>query len=467
MKIQERFILQEGLIAAFLVSTALIAGTKRYIHHFPGSSRKGLLFQSGTQSLVFLIANNYFKGRDHNLRKDHWRLSTAGGQYANDRLWDRDRALFFSCFVPIIYYVLNERMPKLPKAAPFLGTIQSMAVFSLQRTFFISDLKSGRIKKLSNPPFPTNQGNPQLVKIFQKKTMFEVKKDLNISDFPKNGIVQGYVNHHIYETYLKKMTFFSNNEATESRQGQVLGRFDCVAMSTNIKADHEWNDSYHIEPFKVLQGSAINGKEDFENYKKGDGTLDEKKYLTDMGKIFHLMLSSQNHLKTIHAIWGPFGMGEFLSKLPSYDSNFADAEKLNELRQEIAGAFIEKVKAFPNMKIHLCLPKGDTEQELANYNAFLSQEKPENVEIHENEDAPVLAQHLIDKNCEEPVCLANETNRNMIGGHWFEDRETFTTDESLHIRSDGLASLACAINSKGETGTEQWITDHGGKSVTL
>jgi len=281
----------------------------------------------------------------------------------------------------------------------------------------------------------------------------------------------------------QKIVLFSHEQATHTRPNKVLGRFDSIAVPTVMDLDHDWKpyDSPDSQtPFYTLHGAAINigesaHAEDFKDYSIKANTLDEDKYLTDMGKVFRLMLSAQDQIGAQESVWFPFGMGAFLRNLPKNDGTYSDHTKLDALRKKIAAQFMEQALKFPAMNIHLCLPVNhqDLTCEMSrNYSAFMQAYKentPSNIEIHENVDAASLAQHLANESkVPYSVSLANGANRNLIGNHWFGWGAKQAIDENIHRRSSWLAIFAFLLNGgKKAPSIEQWITDQLHEQQTI
>ncbi|CCB91941.1 putative Serine/threonine protein kinase [Waddlia chondrophila 2032/99] len=248
-----------------------------------------------------------------------------------------------------------------------------------------------------------------------------------------------------------------------SNQEELLGRFDVVSVPCRIDYDAFWNpvDTKHQKIFYMHHAAALNIGEtqhasDFKAY-SNNGMLDESKYVKDMQSIFGNVLSAQSLSGVKHAVWFPFGMGAFLRNLHKCDPSYNDSQKLSDLRQSLAKAFVEELKKHPGMDIHLCLPvSGPGDESTENYNAFISallaadSQVKSRVTVYTNQDATALAQELANKHGGDQVSLANGANRKLIGNHWFDDRALRAIDENIHRRSPISSAIALMLDQDVE-----------------
>lgn len=467
MKIENN-LFEKGALPLFWVSTAILAGSKRFIQYYPGTCFPGLILQSGLVSGTFL-AFDYFLEKKSEI---HTILALG----------------ISTLIIPALYQQLSNHFPTLPKGSTKLGVHQftASAIGAITYQFLF---------KTSEPPPPQLPKVPHQFKLSSDhernrattKTCKTIQE--NLSQSPNNAQPGMHpVNYDLLPPWIQeecqKIVLFSHEEATETRTKKVLGRFDIIAVPTVMDLDHDWKpyDSPDSQiPFYTVHGAAINigesvGAEDFKDYSIGSA-LDEAKYLQDMSKVFHLMLSAQEKTGTQEGVWFPFGMGAFLRNLPRNDNSYSDSKKLDALRKKIADQFMVQALQFPKMQIHLCLPvnqQDHTSEMTRNYSAFMqayNENTPTNMKIHENVDASALAQDLANQSgVPYSVSLANGANRNLIGNHWFGYSAKTAIDENIHRRSSWLAVFAFLINGgKKAPSIDKWITDqlHGQHEVLI
>lgn len=290
------------------------------------------------------------------------------------------------------------------------------------------------------------------------------------------------------KSLLKKVRLYKDRRGTcQSRnQEELLGRFDVVSVPCRIDYDACWNpvDSTSQQFFLMHHAAALNIGEsqrasDFKEY-SNNGTLDESRYVKDMQSIFGNVLAAQNYSGVKHAVWFPFGMGAFLRNLNKCDPSYNDSQKLSNLRQSLAKAFVEELKKHPGMKVHLCLPvSGPGDEATENYNAFISallaadQQVKNQVTVHINQDATALAQGLANTYGGNEVSLTNGANRKLIGNHWFDDGARTAIDENIHRRSPISSAIALMLNQDVEPKKrkkdelETTIRKFGGQIISL
>ena len=391
---------------------------------------------------------------------------------------------------PSAYHIKNEFEKLFSQSdIPLIPKEQIDQLDSHQDPLDISKL--GMTLEDSYPSFP----------VINDTTRFGVR-DLIIADicnlfgidplhFPKQISNVGHsLQDPRFQTYFQKITLFTpqtdqSKYMTQSKT-QILGRFEVLVIPCTMDYNAYWKKSQPQTEFSVCHGAALNigetaHAEDYKDYSLKDGSLNKKKYLEDMGKIFHQMLSAQQASGAEHAVWFPFGMGAFLRNLPKLDPSYQDRQALADLRQQIAHAFVSEVCKFPNLQIYMCLPLddqigSDTQQ---NYNAFVHAfskvpQINQQVKFFVNVDATDLAQNLANKyKAPYKVSLANGANRNLIGNHWFKGRCRTAINENLHRRSFRAALIALVLNNGIETTKRQAdelsnrVVQFGGKHLTI
>jgi len=284
---------------------------------------------------------------------------------------------------------------------------------------------------------------------------FEKKVGSIVKGIPPSGTETPVID---FSQNLVKLCIPYNDRTSHiSSSKQLLGRFDVLAMLCTMDYDYLWNENPAGQrSFFIHHAAAINIGEnskadDFIEYSLPDGRLDKQAYLKDMGKIFHQMLAAQQVCGAEDVVWFPFGMGAFLRNLAKLDPSYNNPQLMGDLRQEIAEEFTKAATKFPTLRIHMCLPLdhkpgSETQQ---NYNAFV-RAFSNNPELHHrssfyiNADATDLAQKLANQNYK--VSLANGTNRNLIGNHWFKNGARTAIEENLDRRSFNTALTALLLN---------------------
>jgi hypothetical protein len=334
--------------------------------------------------------------------------------------------------------------------------------------------KLGMKVKESHPAFPEIETESR--RDVQNNTIIEVSEQFRIKP-PENfhqeieSVVQQINNPEELpaswlKDYFRRVILFTPEKKPDKHKTsdtRLLGRFDVLAVPCTMDYDANWKKQDHKvqKEFYIHNGLAIhlggkNTLEDWENYKMKNGSFDKEAYLEDMGKIFHQMLAAQEAAGSEHAVWFPFGMGATLRKLPDLDSAYKDRQVFNDLKQEIAEAFVEEVCKFPNLQIHMCLPLDDQHDSdvQQNYNAMVNAfskapEKFKNrVSFYINVDATDLAQRLANLYKDNyKVSLANATNRDTIGNQWSNMNGPQSMDDHLYQRSVLSASIAVVLNN--------------------
>ena len=261
---------------------------------------------------------------------------------------------------------------------------------------------------------------------------------------------------HLFTSADSKDTFFEKS---------LLGRFCVLAVPCRMEFDAHWKKSLSKSPFYVHHAAALNigesaRAEDFKDYSSSSQTLDEKRYIVDMQKLFHNILSAQKACGVKHVVWFPFGMGAFLRHLDKLDPSYKSQQKISELREKVARAFVRELAHFPDFTVHLCLPLEMGVESSAtnqNYTAFIkalqdaAPSLKQQVTVYVNHDATQVAQLLADKHGSFSVSLANGANRKLIGNHWFGGGARVAIDENIHRRSRLASLMAILVNDGSAT----------------
>ena len=324
--------------------------------------------------------------------------------------------------------------------------------------------------------------------------------------------------------------------AAQSRDREaLLGRFDVVAAP--VRADYSdkfvpltkstpavqfFGDDLK-EPiggpgwFWILHAAAINigeseAADDFPEYsvppdpsyrgRRGHNRwLDEDRYVSDMGLLWHRVLHTAGHMGIEDMILFPFGMGAFLRNLHKLDNRYSDAAAMRGLRYRIASALfdaavllclgLEETGPKVQMRLHLCLVDCSLESR-SNHNVFIeaaaakvaqSPALAAALHFHRNCDALELARQLAEKMplsgraeldvTVRKVGLLNGANNKQLGNHWFGHGARSAIDENLHRRSGAMCASSLLVNlsteprfrSAEELATHVHAT--GGKCVDL
>lgn len=264
------------------------------------------------------------------------------------------------------------------------------------------------------------------------------------------------VKHNLLKSMLAKVAYLKGPK-DDQKPSNLLGRFDAVATPCVIEYDHFFKPRQnHLDqpPLYVIHAAAPNigetsSAEDFAHYSSA-GQLDEKKYLTDMGKIARNTLALQSKIGVKDTVWIPFGMGAFHEKLKDNDPTYNSKDKIFALKKACAQQILSQLNEFPDMTMHLCLPNDKRSQ--LNYNAFVAalSEMPESirnrVQVYINGDATQVAQNLSNEKGEYQVGLVNGANRNLLGHFWYGSKARTAIDENTHRRSLPLALISYVLN---------------------
>ncbi|CAE7896112.1 unnamed protein product [Symbiodinium sp. KB8] len=302
--------------------------------------------------------------------------------------------------------------------------------------------------------------------------------------------------------------------AAQSRDREaLLGRFDVIAAP--VRADYsdkfvpltkatpavQFFGNDLKEPiggpgwFWIFHAAAINigeseAADDFPEYsvppdpsyrgRRGHNRwLDEDRYVSDMGLLWHRVLHAASHMGIEDMILFPFGMGAFLRNLHKLDNRYSDAAAMRGLRYRIASALFDaavllcledQAETGPKvqMRLHLCLVDCSLESR-SNHNVFIeaaaakvaqSPALAAALHFHRNCDALELARQLAEKMplsgraeldvAVRKVGLLNGANNKQLGNHWFGHGARSAIDENLHRRSGAMCASSLLVNLSTE-----------------
>jgi len=281
---------------------------------------------------------------------------------------------------------------------------------------------------------------------------------------------------------IRTATMYAQPGGESRSRRDVLRRFDIVSIYTRMDYQADWTP-YPSSPqnilFPVMYVAAPNigdsRASDFHDYSSGNPPrLNRGRYIGDMGKIFANILYATQDQRRDEIVMTGFGLGAFIRHLGDKDSTYKDKEKLFHLVRDAAKAFMDEIKKYPNIQVHICIPQPTTTHDIGNeafrnLTAFRkASSNIRNVHIHVDTDAASFAQSLANQSRNPILIIAG--NRHFFGNHW-PDFETApkAQEENLHRKAYELCATAYLLNGVLNTGDsmETWITHLQGTTKRL